>query len=163
MTSLREALAAKRVRRDTYRVAITDDTAARAKLAEARQVAILVGAAKSDDDGAKAKAQEAVEAAQAELEACYYPLQLQAIPPADFEALVSAHPPKDRDDGAQWDEAGLTPELVAASVVGDDRLTAEEWAAEFASGRWSQGDVHDLFVRCMSLNLRAVNADLGNG
>lgn len=162
MTALREALAAKRVRETTYLVAISDDTDAQRELVEARRTLLLVGAAKSDDDDpALARAKAAVDAAQADVDACYFPIRLRGISPADFESLVSAHPPKSGSD-TPWDKDSLAPAIVAACQVGDDRLTEDEWTAELASGRWTRGDVDALFVAAMSVNVRAVNASLGN-
>lgn len=164
MKSLREALAAKRVRETVYPLAVADDTEARARLEEAKRRRLIVGVGKPDDDPAVVEAQAAVDAAQAEVDACYYPLRLRGIPPADLEALIAAHPPKPgAPEDAMWDKDSLLPHLVAACAVDSD-LTAEEWAAEFASGRWTRGDVDALFLAAMSVCVKAVNADaVGKG
>lgn len=162
-SSLRSALAAKRVREAVYPIAIADDTVAREKLAEAKQRRLLVGVGKNSETEANAEADKAVAAAQAEVDACYYPLRLRGIAFSDLEALINAHPPgKDAPEGQAWDEDGLLPDLVAACAVEDD-MTAEEWAKELGSERWTRGDRKALFLAAMSVCVKAVNDGLGKG
>lgn len=157
--SIREQLARKRVRRETYLLAVDDDTDAQARLTQARQDLVLAGLGKGDDNPAKARAQAAVEQAQAAVDACYVPLIFQGLPASEFEALTAAHPSKSDDPDEVWDKDGLTPDLVAACLVDND-MTAEEWRAELAG--WTRGDLDALFVTAMRANIRPVG-DLGKG
>lgn len=160
---LRKALAAKRVRETTYLLAVADDTAARAALEQARSRRNLAGIGKQDTEPEVAAAQEQLEKAQAELDACYYPLRLRGIPAADLEALVSAHPPGPKDrEGASWNQQSLAPALLAAVVVDSD-LSEAEWSAELSSDRWTRGDVDKLFVAAMGVCIHAVNDGVGKG
>lgn len=160
--SIREALARKRVRRATYMLPVGDATAAEERLAEARQALVLAGIGKDDTDPARAKAQAKVDECQAAVDACYIPLVFQGIPAADFEALVAAHPSKSDDPDDMWDKDGLAPDLVAACLTDSD-MTADEWRAELASERWTRGDVDQLFLTAMSVNVKASGQALGKG
>lgn len=164
MTSLREALAAKRVREAVYPIAVADDTEARARLAEAQRQKLLAGVGgKDDDDAAVKRAQRAVEEAQAAVDACYYPLRLRGIGRSELEALHAAHPaPPDTDPDVTINIRTFRPALIAACAVDSD-LTAEEWAAELESERWTLGDVNALFALARRVTEEAINDGLGKG
>lgn len=155
---LREALAKRRVKEDIYRIPITDDTAARERVEEAKQKLLFTGIGKANDDPDKLQAREELAAAQAELDACFHLLRLRAVPRADYEALVAAHPPTDPNSEKPWDKDTLLPALVAACAV-DSELTEEEWAAELDS--WSAGEQASLFKLAVNVNIKPVNDGLG--
>lgn len=162
-SSLRSALAAKRVREAVYPIQTADDTVARENLAEAKQRRLLAGVGKDSTTEQVAEAEKAVQVAQAAVDACYYQLRLRGISAADLEALINAHPPKpDAEDGSSWDEDGLMPALVAACTVDSD-LSADEWADELSSERWTRGDRKALFLAAMSVCIKAGNDGLGKG
>ena len=157
MTSLREALAAKRVREATFPVAIADPQPAEQALLEAKQRLVYAGIGKTDPEETKA-AEESFEKAAADLEACFYRMQLHALPPSDYEALRDEH----TNEAGDVDLGSFLPALVAVSVV-DGNLTAEEWAVELASDRWTSGDKQDLLRRLVDLNAKPISAGLPKG
>lgn len=161
--SLRDALAKRRVREDTFSIQIADDTEAQSKLKEMKQRLLLAGVGKDGEakTAAQVDAREQVAAAQAEVDACWHPILLRALPRVDWEALRAAHPPKPgAPEDALWDQESLLPALVAACAVDAD-LSAEEWAEELKS--WSHGDTHKLYMTAMRVNTVAVNEGLGKG
>jgi hypothetical protein len=106
-------------------------------------------------------------AAQAALDAC--PVEavvLRALPPAEWEALVDAHPPTEEqmNGGAQWNVATFRPALLAVSVVvdsDDDAMTESDWAALAKEGALAAGELGALFHAAVTLNLRGPSASVG--
>lgn len=161
--NLRDALAAKRVRELVYPLAVADDTQARKRLEEARARRVLAGVGKTVDEEDVKAAQAAEDQAQAEVDACYYQLRLRGVSAADMEALrASCPPPPDADEDVTFDVEAFRPALVAACAVDSD-LSAEEWAAELASDRWTVSDVASLYQSALIACNRPVNDGLGKG
>jgi len=160
---LRKALAKKRVREEVYRFAIADDTAARKKLDEANKAKLLAGIGKNTEDELSRKFEAEVDAAQAELDACYEPIVFRGISDKAFEALVAEHPPVGDDkEKAAWNVETFRPALIAACAVDAD-LTAEEWAEELASERWTKADLNEIFSAAVRANTRTVSEGLPKG
>jgi hypothetical protein len=154
--SLREKLRAKPPRTVVHPMVLGDTAEAEAALRVARVARII--AQSEEQKGAKkrspklAAALAAEEAAAAELGKLAEPVTVRAMPPADWEALVAAHPPQPKTD-SQWDEATFMPAAVAGSV--DSDMTEEDWAEFFASDRCSVGERDALWILVLALNLRA--------
>lgn len=125
-----------------FSLRVDDDTAALAELTAARE---------ADDD-------EGIAAAQAAVDACYEQLRLMALPPADMEALIAAHPAVEKD--ASWNPATFVPALLAACVESD--VTEEDWVEYTTKGPMTSGEVTALFDAIMILNYRT-SSDLGKG
>lgn len=102
---------------------------------------------------AAAAAVDARDAALAERDECYYRIELQALDPADYDALVAAHPPKEGQKGSH-DILEMRYPLIAASVVDGD-VTGEEWRAEHESGRWTDAEINALAIKCEIINNQA--------
>jgi hypothetical protein len=142
--SLRDRLAAAQRRTDTHRLRVEDDAAARAELA----------AASAADD------EDRVAAAQAALDACYETLHLAAMPPADWDALIDAHPAK---DGKGWCElVTFLPAALVECVQGED-VTESDWAEWITKGAMSPGEVMALFDAVVILHGRTPDPELGKG
>lgn len=154
MTSLRDALAAKRRQHATYPIPVAsaaETEAAAGGLAVAERV--KRAAAVGDDADRQATADAGYEQARAAFEACYHVLELEALSPDEYEALKAAHPPVDRDGDEDVDVATFRPALIAACSVGSD-LTEQEWAAELSSDRWSQGERSQLYLTVLAINVQ---------
>lgn len=147
--SLRERLAKRARPSTTFHLRVEDDTAARMELDAAR--------ASGDDDR--------VAAAQAAVDACYEALAITALTPADWEALVDAHPatPEQRKAKPEaWcNQTTFLPALLAACVEGDE--TEDDWADFTSKGALSLGETNALFDAAMAVNQRWPDPHLGKG
>lgn len=143
--SLRDRLRARSRPTATFDLRVEDDTAARAELAAA--------VAEGGDP-------ERVDAAQDAVDACYETLQLTALPPADMEALIAAHPATD-GSGGQWDPATFVPALLASCV--DSDVTEDEWGEYVSKGPMSVGEVRDLFDKAIAVNYRGPDPRVPKG
>ena len=150
----RERLLARRRPSTVYQLAVDDDTAAVAAVAAAKDE---LGTARfrSDDSAAQAvtDAEERLAAARAAVEACYEPVTLTALPPAEFEALIAKPEYAARDGKDERWNVDTFPRACFLACVDTGDLTAEEWA-EFADGSLSQGEREALFLAAVSVNAR---------
>lgn len=142
--SLRDRLRARSRPTATHDLRVEDDTAARNELAAALQ------------DGAP----ERIEAAQTALQTCYETLHLTALPPADMEALIAAHPAPGGSDSA-WNPATFIPALLVACVGGD--ATEDDWAEWTTKGPLSVGESRDLLNAVLAVNYRTPDLSVGKG
>lgn len=85
---------------------------------------------------------------------------VRALPPLEYEQLVAAHPPTGHR--ATYDKATFVPALLAATVVDDDPLTEDEWAAVVANGPLSAGEVDELVDAARRVNDRRPDPRLGH-
>lgn len=145
--TLRDQLAAKQRRRVSYPVQVADPEPAQQRAAVAHQAlaaAEVNGRATPDEIAAL---QADYDTAQADAEACFVGVDFDALPPADFEALIAAHTLEDGKD-AGIDRARLMPALAAACAV-DESLRDESWWAEQLDPErtsWSTGEVDALWA-----------------
>lgn len=105
--------------------------AAKRKLDVARQ--LVAATLMSDDADVRSKAEAALEAAQAERDACFYRIEFRGLGLTEYDALVKLHPPTKAQEADKWlwnpDTFGYA--LLEAAAVASD-LTAEDWAEELA-------------------------------
>lgn len=134
--SLRERLAQRARATATFDLRIDDDTDAQVELAEALD---------GDDP-------DRLAAARAAVQDCYETLHITALPPADWEALVAAHPPADGHERL-WNIDTFGPALLAASIDDSD-ITEQEWAEYTTKGALTTGEVHALYDAVLTLNYR---------
>lgn len=135
--TLRERLAAIRKRTATHRLRVEDDAAPREELA----AAIAGGDT------------ERIAAAQRALDACHETLHLVALAPADWDALVAAHPLDGRGDG-WFDPVTFLPAALAACVQ-DDEITEADWTDYTTKGAMAPGEVRALLDDVVALHGRA--------
>ena len=90
-------------------------------------------------------------AARAEVDGCYEQIVLRAMPPADYERLIAAHPPTDeqRGKGEIWDPDSFRPALLAACADGD--MTEQDWVA-FLAEHVSAAERQGLYVAALAVN-----------
>lgn len=147
--SLRARLAERRRPHLPYPLLVDDPTEAQQQLDAARQELrqVLI---RGDDTIA---AQAAVAQAQADLDGCYAHITLTALRPADYEALIAAHPPtvvQAAETPPQiWNPDSFRPALLAACADGD--MTADDWTS-FLAERCSQGERQGLYVAALIVN-----------
>lgn len=99
------------------------------------------------------------DAAQAAVDALVVDVWVvRALPPDQFEALRSEHPPKpDAKHGEDFDPAGFYPLLLAECVTGGgERFTPEQWQDLFTSGvGLTLGERNTLINTALTLNVGA--------
>ena len=163
--SLRDRLLQRERPVATYlcRVSPVEDTqAAELALQVAKKAAKGV---RSDDKKAADAAKQVLEAAEERRDACYEQIRLQALSPADYEALGDAYPlaDQDADDKAHLaaNEAYLHA-VFLATVQGD--LTEQEWTT-FVHTNLSTGERNDLYTLANAVNgrVRALDPSVPKG
>lgn len=157
--SLRDRLLARKLPTATVtiRVDFTPEAdAADTELADATRALRL---AEYRDPGADHTGLRArVDAAQAAVDSHCETIRLHALPPAEFEALIAAHPPPDGSrDG--WDETTLRAPLVAACAEGD--MTEDDWAELLTKGPVTTGEARALFAAALGVNDRTADLRVG--
>lgn len=153
MSSLRERIQQRARPRAVWPLRIDDPAEARQELERAEDEARIVSiglAEGADREAAQARA----EAARAALAACFEPITLEALPPAEFEALAAEYPPGPDDEA--WNK-GFPPALFLACVQSE--LDREEWMAIFAS-QLSQGEKIAACNAAIQVNLRSPDTGL---
>jgi hypothetical protein len=164
MASLRARLLARERPRAEFRLRITDPATADRALREASTAWRLAVYRDGDDSDAARDAKAKADEAQAEVDACYETLQLTALPPADMEALITAHPPtaEQREAGqTPWNTETFRPALLAACVEGD--MTEADWADFITKGPVSLGEVAALWAAALGVNDRTPDASVPKG
>lgn len=149
--SLRDRLSKKCHPTATYLVLLDDPAEPAAALAAARQEVRLVKAAGQEPTP---ELLVTVEEAEARVAACWQPIVVRSIPAEQLTALVAEHPPtkEQKTEAAQWNPETFQPALIAACAQ-DAGMTAEQWAHELTSGRWSTAERNELFGKCLEVNL----------
>lgn len=158
----RERLLARKRPSVVYQLAVVDDADAVAALTAAKDEVETARFRVSDDaDQAVAAAEKRLTAARKAVEACYEPVTLTAMPPADFEALAAKpeHVARDGKD-ERWNEETF-PRAVFLACVSTDDLSAQEWE-EFVDGSLTQGERTALFMTAIGLNARWPNGSIPN-
>jgi hypothetical protein len=119
---------------------------------------------------ATADAQARVDAARAAMAPFVEVLEVAAIPPSEFDALVSAHPPSDElreKQQAAWDPLTFPPALLAACIGRDlpeaERMSEKDWAEFMTSAAAASGEMGLLFATCMTVNDRSPDVQVGKG
>lgn len=86
-------------------------------------------------------------------ESIEYWLTVQAIGAAEYDEMLSAHPPtrKQKEDGAVYNPDKFGPALIAASLR-DPHLSLDQVTELWESNAWSAGERMDLFMACVRIN-----------
>lgn len=140
---LKDRLTARKRPATTYALRIDDDTIARSELA----AALAAG-----DEGRVVAAREAVEA-------CHEQVTVTALPPAELEELLEAHPPLPADQAKKmFNPVTFVPALLAACV--DSDIDEQSWAEFTTTGAMTRGEVADLFNTVWDINHRIPSPSL---
>jgi hypothetical protein len=149
----KDSLSRKLRPRRVYRMQVAEPTAAQlAALADARQT--LRMALVTSDRAGQVKAEKAEKAARASLDTCVQEIVLHNVAPPRLAALIDEHPPskEQQAEGAAWNPDTFEPALIAESAQ-ELGLTAEQWAAELASDRWSLEERTEMFSLALEVNV----------
>lgn len=156
--SLRDRLAAKQRRRVVVPIVVgeptADETARVAAAEQAMRVAALTGDA--------AKAEEHRATIDEVLAPYRVDVEFQALAPHEFEAVASAYPAAEGDDGG-IDRWAALPVLAAECAVDESLRDADWWREQLGSGRWSEGEWQELWRALFALNYRAPAAYVPKG
>ncbi|GAB1823581.1 hypothetical protein [Herbidospora sp. RD11066] len=168
--SLRKRLRARPRPHLVYELPTGDVGSATRALAEAEEAYDLValGADDGEDAAARTEAKEtawrAVEQAKADLAACYERIEITAMLPDDYEALIAKHPPRPDTDDKTWNGATFPQAAFLACVEGGDLDPAgeAEWLAILRENV-SLAEREDLYVMARIVNTRLVNPAVPKG
>lgn len=169
---LRDRLQQRQIPTTTFhlRVAFGDDAD------EARQrwedAADALEAAKQRGEQDLVPLREKVAEAKAAADPFYEKLLLKALLPADFEELITQHPPtgeqreqaRARGGEASWNGDTFVPALLAACVTGEDpeeALSEQDWAWMLTKGPLTSGEKSLLFNTCLEINDRSPDVHVG--
>lgn len=117
-----------------------------------------------------AAAKKAAVAAEAARDEASERFSFRALPRADYQALLDAHPPSDEDVAKAADRGDPVPEfdpsfmpaLVAASII-EPALSEVEVHELWASPDWAWGELLMLFVTANSASAATSVVELGKG
>lgn len=145
---------------------ICDDQAAKDALATAeyaQRQAQRADEARSDTESRTvlAQAATAVDDARRAVDEATIELRFRALPRPQFEALVEAHPPTEKqatEDGALWNSDTLIPALISAASV--DGMPLED--AQHFLDTWASAEARALYEAAMSVQ-QEDRMDLGKG
>jgi hypothetical protein len=158
----RERLLARRRPSTVYQFAVEDDAEAVAELNAAKD-AHNTAEFRTDDDAEQAvtEAGKRLTKARRAVEACYEPVTLTALPPAEFEALIAKpqHAPRE-GKSEQWNPDTF-PRACFLACVDTADLSADEWEA-FIDGSLSQGERDALFLAAVGVNARWPSGSIPN-
>lgn len=164
--NLRDKLLARERPTTTVPLRVADDTDARRDLEDAeRALEEAEHGATSRTGQAVRKARQARDTAQQAVDDCYASITVRAMPPADFEALVAAHPPVEPAEGDEpvpdedrdaWNPDTFPRPCFLASVVLEDGMTVEDWET-FLDQNVSDAERVMLYNAAQLINVRTVD------
>lgn len=100
---------------------------------------------------------------QDQVKQCYEYLVVKALPASELEALVSAHPPTDKQSrdtpGITFNRDTFFPALLAACV--QDGEDEDGWTELMKSGDLAMTEVNALIATAMEINDRSPSVTLG--
>ncbi|MGV9535016.1 hypothetical protein ACWEU6_21850 [Streptosporangium sandarakinum] len=158
--SLRERLQRRALPSDVWWVRIDPlEVVSKAKeaLEEAEDALRVVQVTAEEGTSELAAATERVERARTAVAACYEQVTVLALDPAEYEALLTEHPP--REERAAWGP-GFGRALLLAGVQGD--LAREEWVV-FLDSKLSHGERVEAYNLALAVNVRVLDPGIPKG
>jgi hypothetical protein len=159
--SLRDDLTAKKRRRMSFPVEISDPTEARRRVETAsRNLGLHTVMGKAED---REQFTKAVEEADAELAEHYRTIEFVSARPSEYEALAAVHFQDKDDKDIVVDD--VLPAL-AAICAEDEELRDEAWWREYLNPdttSWSIGERGDLYSRLIELNVARPDVRIPKG
>lgn len=152
MTSLRERLAAKAVRRSSFHVPLGDDPSVSLEALQQAEVALAL--VKDDDKRGRTAAAKKRDKLRAEYNEQFAEVWIKAMPRSDYHALCEQF---ETEDGVDWDQ--LLPAILAESCEDEDLRDAEFWREQFRA--WPQGDFLAIQATVLNLNMQTPRPLLG--
>jgi len=162
VSAARDRLALKKRRRFDFPVEITDPGDLPRRVDDARQRLLLhsaIGKEGSDRDRFEADLADL----EKELAGHYEPVEFQAAPPVDYEALAATHF-KDKGD-ADVDIDAVLPALAAICAVDEDFQDEAYWLEELdpKTTSWSVGERSELYGRLVEINVARPDVRIPKG
>ncbi len=142
-----------------YRFQIDDVTEPAKALIEA-ELALRMAQARGADAAEIADLRKKQESAQKKFDACYEVIEITAMKPSDFEALIAEHPAREGTDDSSWNDDTF-PRACFLACAPDD-LSADEWD-EFLSENCSDGEIGQLYQMALVINVRAPEKSVPKG
>jgi hypothetical protein len=158
--SLRERLLNRPRPSGEFPVRVDDDTAARDQLERARRLLTMLLLQGGAEDSVVEQARADVQEAEETLRACFEFVTLRALPALDFEALVTAHPPRPDTKDKLWNLDTFPRACFLAGVEGD--LTAQEWESLWETGM-SNAEQVEAGNAAIRVNIRTPDESLPKG
>jgi hypothetical protein len=170
--SLRERLEAKARRTASVPVLVGDAAAAEAEVATFRagldvHLQVLAGRRQRgedvgpDDDKQTAKLRKQLGDAQKRLAATVVNVEIQSLPPDEWDALC-ADLPDDPETGG-FDITDLRAAIMAACCVDPELQDSEWWEEQFRRPEWSKGELLAVNMALLNLNLATPSGFAGKG
>lgn len=156
MTSIRELLNQKQRRRLVVPIQVTDPTEdqnAWVGIMQALQIARTKTGDEANPDYV-AQLGKQLDDAEERVNAHFAPVELQSLPPVEWEAACAEW----RDDDGDVDWAQAMAPLLAASCVDEDLRDAEYWRELMSRDTWTEGDTDALRAALLTLNVYAADA-----
>ena len=160
---LKAALAQKKSRLEWYDLPLEDSTVVAEKAGRVRLLSNMAESLRIQGDDASAeRADRELADAKAELAKCFQRLYFRGLPEERYDELLNEHPPTDEQVAeAKKDDEGIPqfnphtffPTLLEECYVGNDGLTAAEWAEELKE--WARAEKHDITQTVIRANTRA--------
>lgn len=153
MTSLRDRLEAKTARRVVVPVQVSEPGEALARAEQAAREVQLLGALGRATDEERTAAEAKAEKARQAVAEHYLNVELAALRPDAWEAIIATHTPAEgSEDPFDWEK--VLPVALAECAVDESLRDADWWARQLGSGAWSWGDVHALRQAVLHINGR---------
>ncbi|AQZ67640.1 unnamed protein product [[Actinomadura] parvosata subsp. kistnae] len=130
--SLRDRLLNRPRPTGSFPLRVDDDTAARDELERARRLHTMLLLQGGVDESALEQARTDVREAEERLRDCFEFVTLRAVSAADFEALVTAHPPRPDTKDEMYNLDTFPKACFLACVEGE--LSQEEWERLWDTG-----------------------------
>lgn len=156
--SLREKLLNRQRPSVTYPLQVRDTAEAAKRVEEARGAVRLTQLRGDAQQVAKAKRE--LKQAEKALDDCHVEIVIRALPPAEFEELVKAHPPRKDTDDEAWNIETFPRACFLACVEGD--MSEQDWD-RFVEENCSQGERESLRLAALAVNTRIPDPSVPKG
>jgi hypothetical protein len=146
----------------TYHLRAADPdevAAAEQAVADAKDEA-EIASYRTDEAGSarQAAAAEQLAAARARLAACFDPVKIRALAPAEYEALIGQHEDEKQPEG--FDRDPVARAAFLAGVQGP--YSAQEWDAAILP-QCSRGELQEIYLATLIVNARGTGGAIPKG
>lgn len=148
--SLSERLAGRERPSVVYPILVDDPTEAKKLLEVAAKGCNHAVARYEEGDKRLTAAKRKLTLAQKRFDACWERVTLKALPPKEYEALKTAHPPTEEQlaDDEVFNRDTFRPALLSSCAP---EMTKAEWEA-FLENNMSDGERQEIFVAALGVN-----------
>lgn len=162
---LRDQFKARQLPRATVRLRMDFSPESDAAVAELATAEAELASAKARGFADLAALERRVAAAQVAADGFHADIVVAALPPAEMDDLVAAHPATaeqlEKTPQAVWNPDTFAPALLAGCV--DSDMTETDWAELTTKGPVTTGEVRWLFQAALDVNDRSPEERTGKG